>query len=141
MGKIKPTISPLRLLKRRQEFLPAEDVNALPRVMRGIYVLYKYRPRMRRYDVVYVGMAAEGAIRSRLQSHKRKKKDLWTHCSVFEVWDNITPAEVKELERIFRHIYRRDSRASRLNVQRSFVRMKRLPLVLSHGRGRKGHEA
>jgi hypothetical protein len=117
--------------------VPVEDVDALPRGMRGIYVLYKHRPRVRRFDVVYVGMAAEGGIRPRLRSHRAKKKDLWTHCSVFEVWDNVTPAEVKELEGIFRHIYRRDSRASRLNVQRSFARMKKLPRILPRDQRRK----
>jgi len=61
--------------------------------MRGIYVLYQYRPRVNHYDVVYVGMAAKGGIRPRLRSHKRKKEGLWTHCSVFEVWDNISVAE------------------------------------------------
>ena len=108
----------------------------LPRGMRGIYVLYNHRPRVRRFDVVYVGMAADGSIRSRLRTHRTKKKDLWTHCSVFEVWDNITPAEVKELEGIFRHIYRKDSRAAELNVQRSFGRMKKLPRIIPRRRGR-----
>jgi hypothetical protein len=128
---IKVNISPLRLLKRREEFVPIEKLDDLPRGMRGIYVLYKHRPRVRRFDVVYVGMAAEGGIRPRLRSHRAKKKALWTHCSVFEVWENITPAEVKELEGIFRHIYRKDSRASKLNVQRSFAKMKRIPGILS----------
>jgi hypothetical protein len=127
---VRASVSPLRLFKRRQEFLPVERVDELPRGMRGVYVLYKHRPRARRFDVVYVGMAAEGGMRPRLRSHRAKKEGLWTHCSIFEVWDNITPFEVKELEGIFRHIYRRDSRAARLNVQRSFGRMKKLPLML-----------
>lgn len=101
--------------------------------MRGIYVLYKQRPTSRRFDVVYVGMAADGSIRGRSRSHRTKKKDLWTHCSVFEVWDNITSAQVKELEGIFRHIYRRDSRAAELNIQRSFGRMKKLPQIFLRG--------
>ena len=132
--KIRARASVLRLLKRREEFVPAADVERLPRGMRGIYVLYKHRPRVRRFDVVYVGMAAEGGIRPRLRSHRVKKKDLWTHYSIFEVWDNITPAEVRELEGIFRHIYRRDSRAAKLNVQRSFGRIKKLPAILSRDR-------
>jgi hypothetical protein len=131
---LKATVSPLRLFKRREEFLPIERVLELPRGMRGVYVLYKHRPRIRRFDVVYVGMAAEGGIRPRLKSHRKKKSGLWTHCSVFEVWENITSAEVKELEGIFRHIYRRDARASRLNVQRSFSRMKKLPIIIDRKR-------
>ena len=136
--KVKAIVSALRLFKRREEFLPSADVDSLPRGMRGVYVLYKHRPRMRRFDVVYVGMAAEGGMRPRLRSHRAKKQGLWTHCSVFEVWENVTPAEVRELEGIFRHIYRRDSRASRLSVQRSFGKMNKLPLILeSRGRRRR----
>ncbi len=131
---VKSKVSELRLFKRQEEFVSVQYIDDLPRGMRGIYVLYKYRPRIRRYDVVYVGMAAEGGIGPRLRSHRKRKKDLWTHCSVFEVWDNITHAEVKELEGIFRHIYRRDSRAAKLNVQRTFAKMKRLPPILPPGR-------
>ena len=127
---MKAVISPLRLLKRREEFIPVANVDALPRGMRGIYVLYLYRPRIERYDVVYVGMAAKGGIRPRLRSHRRKKEGLWTHCSVFEVWENISVAEVAELEGILRHLYRRDSHASRLSVQRTFSKMQRLPTIL-----------
>ena len=136
--KIKSSVSALRLFKRRQEFVPVEEIDSLPRGMRGIYVLFKHRPRVRRFDVVYVGMAAEGGVRPRLRSHRARKKGLWTHCSVFEVWDNITHAEVKELEGIFRHIYRKDSRAARLNVHRSFARMKKLPLILPRDQRRQG---
>jgi hypothetical protein len=138
--QLKATVSPLRLFKRREEFLPIERVLELPRGMRGVYVLYKHRPRIRRFDVVYVGMAAEGGIRPRLKSLRKQKDGLWTHCSVFEVWENITPAEVKELEGIFRHIYRRDAGASRLNVQRSFSRMRRLPRILERKRAAKRRE-
>ena len=135
--KVKLNISPLRLFKRAQEFVFVSDINKLPRGMRGIYVLYRHRRRAHRFEVVYVGMAASGSIRSRLKSHRRKKGDLWTHCSVFEVWDNISPTEVKELEGLFRHIYRKDSRAAQLNVQRSFGKIKKLPSILPrrHNRG------
>jgi hypothetical protein len=129
-----PSVSPLRLIKRRQELLPLKDVDLLPRGMRGIYVLYNHMPNAGRFDVVYVGMAASGSVRRRLKSHRKRKKDLWTHCSVYEVWDNISPAEVKEIEGIFRHIYRKDSRAAELNVQRSFAKMKKLPRLISKHR-------
>ena len=98
-----------------------------PRGMRGIYVLYRHRPKLKCYDVVYVEMARagrRGGIRGRLISHKRRKRDLWTHFSVFEVWDNIRDDEVGELEGFFRHIYRRDTRANGLNVQRSFRKLR-----------------
>jgi hypothetical protein len=70
--KVNARASALRLLKRREEFVPVADVDRFPRGMRGLYALYKHRPRVRRFDVVYVGMAAEGGIRPRLRSHRAK---------------------------------------------------------------------
>jgi hypothetical protein len=118
--------SVLRLIKRAAEFIPKDHLAKLPRGRRGVYVLYRRRVQSgkEKFDVVYVGMAAagrRGGIRGRLASHAKKKAELWTHFSAFEVWDNISDAEVTELEGLFRHIYRKDSKANRLNVQRDFV--------------------
>jgi len=125
-------ISPLRLVRRCAEYQKQESLFDLPRGLRGIYVLYKHRPRLMlggRYDVVYVGMTAtgrKGGIRSRLKSHQRRKGDLWSHFSVFEVWENIRDDEIAELEGLFRHIYQRDSQANSLNVARRFRALKEL---------------
>jgi len=121
--------SPLRLIKRCVEYVEAEEIDDLPTGLRGIYVLYKSRPRINKFDVVYVGMASagrRGGIRGRLKRHRLKKADLWSHCSIYEVWDNIRDDEVKELEGLFRHIYRHDSRANKLNVQRGFKKMRQV---------------
>jgi len=121
--------SPLRLIKRCIEYLPVEEVLRFPRGVRGIYVLYKYRPRIDRYDVVYVGMTNAGnggGVRGRLRGHKKHKAGLWTHCSVFEVWDNIRDEEIVELEGLFRHIYRYDAKANALNVQRGFKKLRKV---------------
>jgi predicted nuclease of predicted toxin-antitoxin system len=134
--------SPLRLIRRSLEYLTVDEVGALPPNLRGIYVLYEFiTPRGRslkpHYDVVYVGMARKGGIRGRLRSHKRSKRKLWTHCSVFEVWDNIRDDEVAELEGLFRHLYRDDSTAGALNKQRGFKPMRRLERIeLSAGKAR-----
>lgn len=122
-------VSQLKLIKHCVEFVPKDEVKNVPRRTRGVYVLFKYRPRLDKYDVVYIGMAGgekKAGIGGRLATHKRKKGDLWTHFSIFEVWDNIREDEVRELEGIFRHIYRRDNRANRLNVQRSFKKLSRV---------------
>ena len=113
--------SPLRLIKRFAEFQPKECVRLVPTGRRGLYVLYQLTQGdgKEHYDVVYVGMATRG-IKGRLKSHVRRKGDLWTHFSAFEVWDNIRDEEIVELEGLFRHLYRRDSRANALNVQRTF---------------------
>jgi hypothetical protein len=44
-------------------------------------------------------MAASGGMKSRLDSHAQSetKRDLWTHFSIFEVWDNLTASEITEL--------------------------------------------
>jgi len=120
--------SALRLVKRSAEFCPKEQRKLVPKGRRGIYVLYKKRLEQGRpkYDVQYVGMATRGGIKGRLTSHTRSAKGkLWTHFSAFEVWDNIRHEEVAELEGLFRHIYRKDSRASSLNVQRGFKKVLR----------------
>ena len=113
--------SPLRLVKRFAEFKHKDLVKQVPRSRRGLYVLYRLAEDngKKYYDVVYVGMATRG-IRGRLESHVKRKKDLWTHFSAFEVWDNIRDEEIIELEGLFRHLYRKDSRANGLNVQRTF---------------------
>jgi len=51
---------------------------------------------------------------------------IWTHFSIYEVWDNIREEEIRELEGIFRHIYRLNSRANRLNKQRTFKKLKKI---------------
>ena len=100
----------------------------MPLGLRGIYVLYKRRPRIDSFDVVYVGMTLgrKGGIRGRLKRHRRKKSGLWTHCSIYEVWPNVRDEEIAELEGLFRHIYRYDSRANNLNKRRGFRKLKML---------------
>ena len=50
-------VSELRLIKNCMEFVHQDDVNNVPPKTRGLYVLFKYRPRLNKYDVVYIGMA------------------------------------------------------------------------------------
>lgn len=78
-------------------------------------------------DVVYVGMARgeSSGAKGRLKKHNSTKAD-WTHFSVFEVWDNIYPQQIQELEGLFRHLYRRDSMANKLNRQRAYIPLLRL---------------
>jgi len=106
--------SELRLIKRCAEFRPRDDVKLVPRNTRGIYVLLDKKSK-KQFDVIYVGMAGgqKAGANGRMRSHSRNttKGKLWTHFSLFEVWDNITQAEVAELKGLFRHIYRKDSRA------------------------------
>lgn len=119
--------SRVRLVEKCAEFRWWEQMRLVPRGIRGIYALLQYRRRLRRYDVVYVGMAGgDGAgIRDRLKAHRRSKRKgkLWTHFSIFKVWDNIREDEIQEFEGLLRHIYRKDTRANKLNRQRRFRKL------------------
>ena len=123
------SISELRFIKRLDEFCPntKESIDKIPAKTRGLYALLNKQGED--FEVVYIGMArgTKAGIRSRLLSHKKSKRksDLWTHFSVYEVWDNITEAEIAELEGLFRHIYRKDAKANRINTQRSFKKLSR----------------
>ncbi|WP_163369598.1 GIY-YIG nuclease family protein [Endozoicomonas acroporae] len=121
----------MRLIKSALEYRPITDLDEsktsmqpVPKGLRGIYALY--RKQGKHYNVVYVGMSSEGKLRKRLFSHKRNRDGEWTHFSYFEVWDNISDQEIKELEGLFRQIYRFDERANRLNVQQTFKPLNRI---------------
>ena len=78
-------------------------------------------PRQR-FDVVYIGLS-DSSVRRRLRRHIQSKGSEWTHFSVYEVWDNIRRDEIDELEGLFRHIYRFDFYANKLNVARSYRKL------------------
>jgi hypothetical protein len=85
------------------------------------------RAESHHYDFVYVGMGrGKVGVRSRLRAHMRHKGDLWTHFSVFEVWENIRDEEIAELEGLFRHLYQYDSKANSLNKQKGYRPMNRI---------------
>ena len=120
--------SELRFIKRYAEFRLKDEISNIPTNTRGIYALLKFRPnpKKKKYDVVYIGMSRglKTGIAGRLRAHnKSEKKGLWTHFSIFEVFDNISETEVAELEGLFRHIYRKDTQANHVNRQRSFKKL------------------
>ena len=118
-------ISELRLIKHALEYLPKDNINIVPYQTRGIYALYQKSPDQDNYDLVYIGMArgVQAGIRKRLRSHKKNKPDLWSHFSIFEVWDNIREEEVEELEGLFRHLFKKDSKANSLNKQKEYKKL------------------
>lgn len=119
-------ISQTRFIKRCTQWRPKSDIRLIPGGTRGVYALLDFRPDVEKYDVVYVGMAPRGGIRSRLRSHKRSDTKIWTHFSIFEVWDNVSENEVEELEGLFREIYRKDERANRFNKQKKCKKLQRV---------------
>lgn len=122
-------VSDLKLIKRCAEWRPKNEYKEVPAGTRGIYTLLKRRRERgkERFDVVYIGLSAgtRQGVRRRLRSHANstRKSKLWDHFSLFEVWDNITEAEIKELEGLFRHIYRKDSQANRINKHKAYRKL------------------
>ncbi len=109
-------LSTCRFIKRVAEFVPASQWDNVPDNTRGIYALLN-SDGSDQLDVVYVGMSAgkKSGMYSRLRVHRKKMN--WTHFTVFEVHDNITDLEIRELEGLFRHMYRKDSIANKYNKQ------------------------
>jgi hypothetical protein len=110
-----PQASKCKFIKHVAEFVDSRLSKNIPRDTRGIYALLKKHGEQ--YDVVYVGMTSDGMY-SRLGQHRRDwLQSEWTHFTIFEVHDNITDEEIRELEGLFRHLYRKDSKTNRHNSQ------------------------
>jgi hypothetical protein len=122
-------ISPLRLIKQCIEWreFSDEEVRDIPSNTRGIYVLFRQQaPKV--YDVMYIGMAGAdtAGVDSRLSRHLKSKTkgESCTHFSVFEVHDNIREDEIRELEGILRHVFRKDSHANQLAHQVGYAKLR-----------------
>jgi hypothetical protein len=134
MATNKKKTEPLRLIDKKFELLHQEEIDMLPKGLRGIYVLYKTtpsdKPRTPFRNVVYVGMSASG-IKGRLRVHRAdpRKRAHWDSCSVFSVWPNVRVDEIRELEGILRHIYRYDAESQAMNKQVAYIKLKRTPEI------------
>lgn len=112
--------SNMRLIKSAIEYRRIDELSLVPRNLRGIYSLYQRQGKF--MNMVYVGMSGKdekGRIRARLYQHKKNKTSDWSHFSYYEVWDNISDLEIRELEGLFRQLYRFDKRANSLNKQQT----------------------
>lgn len=110
------TVSQCYLFKNHLEYVPIARIKQdIPKSIRGLYVLYHSPHGSDVFNVVYIGMARGekvAGIKGRLVRHAKQKIGSWTHCSVFEVWDNITKSQVEELEALFRYVYAKDENAT-----------------------------
>lgn len=123
------------LFKAFYEFVPAGEVSSLPKAMRGLYALYK-EDEAGRLNLVYVGMTDAGA-KGRLFKHNAGAKlGKWTHCSVYQVWDNITLEQIKEQEAFLRHMLRKDAAANSLAKQKGSATFWKLKRQTSAAAGR-----
>lgn len=112
--------SHLKIIKASLEYRDIKEISIVPKNLRGIYALYQKEGK--NYNLVYIGMSgkdANGRLKARLIKHKKNKRKKWTHFSYYEVWDNISDSEIRELEGLFRQLYRLDSRANTFNKQQT----------------------
>lgn len=116
-----PQQSLLRIIKRWRRYEKRGDWRFVLPVTRGVYVLYLLRREQ--YRVVYIGVAGlsrtqKSGIASRLRSHDKRREN-WTHYSFFEVHDNVSHDEIRELESFLLSIFRHDDRIELENKQKS----------------------
>ena len=124
-----PNQSLLRLIKRWKRYELRVNWRRIPPNTRGVYVLYKNK-RSDEYEVVYIGVAGlgktgGGGVRGRLKSHNARIKD-WSHFSLFEVHDNVTRDEIRELEALLLGIFRHDLRIELTNKQKGSTKLYQL---------------
>jgi len=127
-----PKQSFLRLIKRWKRYEPRKNRTRVLKDTRGVYVLYNNRSADN-HEVVYIGVAGlgktgGGGIRSRLRTHNRRIKR-WSHYSFFEVHDNVTSEEIRELEALLLGIFRDDPRIDLANKQKGSKKLRLLRKV------------
>lgn len=129
-----PRQSLLRLIKRWKRYELRAKWSDVPPGIRGLYVLYRKRrgtrDRAKCYEVTYIGVAGisatrRGSVRARLKSHDRNKPN-WTHFSFFEVHDNITRDEIREIEALLLGIFHHDPRIDLTNKQNGSSKLTQL---------------
>lgn len=128
-----PKQAPLRLVKRCRLYLKRGNQRSIPHLTRGLYVLYRERPKRagkKVFEVAYIGVGgiaknASSGIGARVRDHD-KEKEGWTHYSFYEVHDNISREEILELEGLLLRIFRHDPRIKLSNVQLGSNTLRRL---------------
>ena len=118
------------MIKRWKRLEPREKLSSIPPYTRGVYVLYK-KVADKTFHVVYIGVAGlgvtgGGGTRGRLKRHNKKDKEEWSHFSLFEVHDNITRDEIREIEALLLGIFRHDPRIKLTNKQRGSKKLSQL---------------
>ncbi|TAK42869.1 MAG: GIY-YIG nuclease family protein [Betaproteobacteria bacterium] len=129
VGLHMPKQSLLRLIKRWKRYEPRKNRTRVQKNTRGVYVLYNNRSTTN-HEVIYIGVAGlgktgGGGIQSRLRTHDRRIKNR-THYSFFEVHDNITSEEIRELEALLLGIFRDDPRIELANKQKGSRKLRLL---------------
>jgi len=109
-GVIKPGSTPL--VRREIEFQPSSRIMRLPPNMTALYVLYAYDSESRHMNVRYVGYASNqngDDARSMLWQQHKLNGRMWSHFSVYELWDHFQKGDTRAVEALFDQVYRHDS--------------------------------
>ena len=142
-----PAEAALRLVKScrlYQERATCIVSRYIPHVTRGLYVLYKQAQGKRaknNFEVTYIGVGgvqskqAKTGVGGRIRTHhkraiEKKIKD-WTHYSYFEVHDNISREEIRQLESLLLTIFQHDKRISLDNIQHGGSELRKLSKLRS----------
>ena len=107
---IKPDLIPL--VRRAIEYRPSACILQVPPNMTALYVLYSYNGASRHMNVRYVGYASGqrgNDARSMLRSQHTLNGSMWSHFSVYELWDHFQKDDAAAVEALFEHVYRDDS--------------------------------
>lgn len=137
-----PAEALLRLMKNCRLYQKRETCKAkgnIPHVTRGLYVLYKEEPPERHknnFAVTYIGVGgvqnkrATSGVGNRIRTHDKRAKEGkikdWTHYSYFEVHDNISSEEIRQLESLLLTIFQHDKRITLDNVQHGGSELRKL---------------
>jgi hypothetical protein len=81
--------SQTRFITRCAQWRRKSDVHLIPPRHTRCIRFASNCARIKTFAVVYIGMSALGGIRSRLESHIKSKTKMWSHFSIFEVWDKL----------------------------------------------------
>lgn len=84
----------------------------VPPNMKALYVLYSYIKESHQMNVRYVGYAngQDGKdARSMLWQQHSINGAIWSHFSVYELWDHFRKEDASVVEDLFNHVYRHDS--------------------------------
>ena len=115
-----------KIITKIWEYCPKEKwKKVMDGGVKGIYILFKKEELDGKtyYNAKYVGMSKTGMRTSRLKGHNKGSKD-WTHFSAFKVFDHIDDETIKELEGLFREIFRNDKNTLNDNKQRKYQKFK-----------------
>jgi hypothetical protein len=137
-----PAEALLRLIKNCRLYQERETCKAkghIPHVTRGLYVLYKeghLKKDKKNFEVTYIGIGgvqnkrATSGVGNRIRTHYKRaeegKIEDWTHYSFFEVHDNISREEIRQLESLLLTIFQHDKRITLDNVQHGGSELRKL---------------